>query len=112
MTGTTTTLTAAARLECRFIKNFVNYFRSDYPFDVVPFYGKDLNYRLALSGSIKIYECQTETLAAAAIQKTINVAIIEDRRELREGLAMLINGTDGFVCKGKFGIDGRRLAAR
>ncbi len=35
--------------------------------------------------------------------KTINVAIIEDRRELREGLSMLINGTDGFVCKGKFG---------
>ena len=45
----------------------------------------------------------SETETAAAIQKTINVAIIEDRRELREGLAMLINGTDGFVCKGKFG---------
>lgn len=40
---------------------------------------------------------------AAAAKKTINVAIIEDRREIREGLAMLINGTDGFVCKGKFG---------
>ncbi len=35
--------------------------------------------------------------------ETINVAIIEDRREIREGLAMLINGTEGFVCKGKFG---------
>ena len=44
---------------------------------------------------------QTETAIAA--KKTINVAIIEDRRELREGLAMLINGTDGFVCRGKFG---------
>ena len=39
----------------------------------------------------------------AAEKKPINVAIIEDRRELREGLAMLINGTEGFVCKGKFG---------
>ena len=28
--------------------------------------------------------------------KTIKVAIIEDRREIREGLAMLIDGTDGF----------------
>ena len=44
---------------------------------------------------------ETETPVAA--NKTINVAIIEDRREIREGLAMLISGTDGFVCKGKFG---------
>lgn len=35
--------------------------------------------------------------------KIINVAIIEDRRELREGLAMLIGGTEGFACNGKFG---------
>lgn len=41
-----------------------------------------------------------ETATAA---KIINVSIIEDRREIREGLAMLINGTEGFVCKGKFG---------
>ncbi len=45
----------------------------------------------------------SETETATAAKKPINVAIIEDRRELREGLAMLINGTDGFVCKGKFG---------
>ena len=44
-------------------------------------------------------EPETETAA----KKTINVAIIEDRREIREGLAMLINGTEGFVCKGKYG---------
>ena len=43
-----------------------------------------------------------ETVTAVAA-KTINVAIIEDRREIREGLAMLINGTEGFVCKNKFG---------
>jgi DNA-binding NarL/FixJ family response regulator len=45
----------------------------------------------------------TETEMTNAVPKTINVAIIEDRRELREGLAMLINGTEGFVCKAKFG---------
>jgi DNA-binding NarL/FixJ family response regulator len=44
----------------------------------------------------------SETVTANAA-KTINVAIIEDRREIREGLAMLISGTEGFICKGKFG---------
>lgn len=33
---------------------------------------------------------------------TIKVAIIEDRREIREGLTMLINGTDGFLCAGSY----------
>jgi DNA-binding NarL/FixJ family response regulator len=33
---------------------------------------------------------------------TIKVAIIEDRREIRDGLAMLINGTDGFKCTGTY----------
>src|SRR5258707_11562237 len=32
----------------------------------------------------------------------IRVAIIEDLREVREGLAMLINGTNGFMCVGRF----------
>lgn len=32
----------------------------------------------------------------------IKVAIIEDLREVREGLAMLINGTSGFSCIGRF----------
>ena len=32
----------------------------------------------------------------------INVAIVEDLREVREGLAMLINGTNGFACVGRF----------
>jgi DNA-binding NarL/FixJ family response regulator len=44
----------------------------------------------------------SETSPSNAAQ-TINVAIIEDRREIREGLAMLISGTEGFICKGKFG---------
>ena len=52
--------------------------------------------------------------SVAASAKTINVAIIEDRRELRDGLSMLINGTDGFKCSAKFGLmeEGlRRLGA-
>src|SRR5262245_23642555 len=32
----------------------------------------------------------------------IKVTIIEDRREIREGLAMLINGTEGFQCQGSY----------
>ena len=33
---------------------------------------------------------------------TIRVAIIEDLREVREGLTILINGTRGFQCTGSF----------
>ena len=33
---------------------------------------------------------------------TIKVAIIEDRREIRDGLAMLISGTEGFKCTGTY----------
>ncbi len=32
----------------------------------------------------------------------IKVTIIEDRRELREGLAMMINYTEGFSCTGSY----------
>ena len=32
----------------------------------------------------------------------LKVAIIEDRREIRDGLAMLISGTEGFRCTGSF----------
>lgn len=46
---------------------------------------------------------ETET-SAARTEKIIRVAIIEDRRELREGLAMLIGGTDGFECTGKYSL--------
>jgi DNA-binding NarL/FixJ family response regulator len=35
-------------------------------------------------------------------QKIIKVAIIEDRREIREGLGMLIDYTDGFHCTGSY----------
>ena len=32
----------------------------------------------------------------------IKVAIIEDRRDIREGLAVLVNGTEGYQCTGAF----------
>jgi len=32
----------------------------------------------------------------------LKVAIVEDRRDIREGLAMLINGTEGYRCTGAF----------
>ena len=32
----------------------------------------------------------------------IRVAVIEDRREIRDGLAALINGTEGYRCTGAF----------
>lgn len=38
----------------------------------------------------------------AETQTTIKVSIIEDQREVREGLAILINGTAGFRCAGSF----------
>src|SRR6267142_4168272 len=33
---------------------------------------------------------------------SIEVAIVEDRREIRESLALLIGGTDGFKCIGSY----------
>jgi DNA-binding NarL/FixJ family response regulator len=41
-------------------------------------------------------------MAPAQILPTIKVAIVEDRREIRDGLAMLINGTEGFDCTGSY----------
>ncbi|MCK7525800.1 MAG: hypothetical protein MZV64_53430 [Ignavibacteriales bacterium] len=37
------------------------------------------------------------------IKKMINVAIVEDNNTIREGLAALINGTEGYKCIGAFG---------
>jgi DNA-binding NarL/FixJ family response regulator len=39
---------------------------------------------------------------AAATPEVIKVALVEDRREIREGLAMLIGGTPGFRCTGAY----------
>ncbi len=40
--------------------------------------------------------------AQPQIDGDIKVAIIEDRREIREGLATLIQFTDGYTCVGRF----------
>lgn len=40
--------------------------------------------------------------AESPLPEAIKVAIIEDRREIREGLAMLIDGTEGYSCVGAF----------
>jgi DNA-binding NarL/FixJ family response regulator len=39
---------------------------------------------------------------SAEAAPTITVATIEDRREIREGLAVLIDGTPGFQCVGRY----------
>ncbi len=44
-----------------------------------------------------------QTIEIMIPTETIKVAIIEDRREIREGLGTLINFTDGFECTGKYG---------
>jgi DNA-binding NarL/FixJ family response regulator len=41
-------------------------------------------------------------MAPGSGETVIRVAIIEDRREIREGLATIINGTPGFRCTGAF----------
>jgi len=35
--------------------------------------------------------------------RTIDVGIVEDRGEIREGLAALVGGTPGFACRGAWG---------
>ena len=41
-------------------------------------------------------------LPAAPKRSPIKVAIVEDQRDIREGLAVLINGTEGFRCANAF----------
>jgi len=38
----------------------------------------------------------------ASSPSVIKVAIVEDQRQIREGLALLIGGTEGFCCTGSF----------
>ena len=45
-------------------------------------------------------ETKMENITAA--DREIKVAIIEDRREIREGLGVMINFTDGFECVGTY----------
>ena len=45
------------------------------------------------------------------MEGTIRVAIVEDRRDIRDGLRLLIGGTDGFECAGAWGSMEDTLAA-
>lgn len=51
-------------------------------------------------GALKV--CSPNKIMETATTKTIKAAIIEDMRDIREGLAMLINFTDGFECTGSY----------
>jgi DNA-binding NarL/FixJ family response regulator len=44
-----------------------------------------------------------ETGESTGAPAVIRTAIVEDRREIREGLAVLINGTPGYACTGSYG---------
>lgn len=48
-------------------------------------------------------ERQTRNYMEATTRSVIKVVIIEDLRDIREGLAALLNGTEGYKCVGKFG---------
>lgn len=51
-------------------------------------------------GALKV--CSPDKIMETATTKIIKAAIIEDMRDIREGLAMLINFTDGFECTGSY----------
>ena len=46
--------------------------------------------------------CNQSRTDALALPALIRVAIIEDRREIRDGLVALINGTQGYQCTGSY----------
>jgi DNA-binding NarL/FixJ family response regulator len=48
-------------------------------------------------------EIQIKNTMETAASAVIKVVIIEDLRDIREGLAALLNGTEGYKCVGKFG---------
>jgi DNA-binding NarL/FixJ family response regulator len=50
-----------------------------------------------------LQEMQTIRFMETEHRPVIKVVIIEDLRDIREGLAALLNGTEGFRCVGKFG---------
>src|SRR5215470_9583157 len=45
----------------------------------------------------------TTSTIPSSLPDPINVVIVEDQRTIREGLAALIGGTDGFRCTGSYG---------
>jgi DNA-binding NarL/FixJ family response regulator len=49
-----------------------------------------------------VLQIEQNTVVEAEQLAVIEVAIVEDRREIRESLALLIGGTDGFRCVGSY----------
>jgi DNA-binding NarL/FixJ family response regulator len=47
-------------------------------------------------------QTERKPMMETAQQNPVKVAIIEDRREIREGLTMMINFTEGFKCIGSY----------
>jgi DNA-binding NarL/FixJ family response regulator len=47
-------------------------------------------------------EAKTGDISAMTVASMIDVAIIEDERDIRECLTFLINGTDGYTCTGSY----------
>jgi DNA-binding NarL/FixJ family response regulator len=45
---------------------------------------------------------EPETSPTALLPSPIKVAVVEDQRDIRESLAILINGSDGYRCTGSF----------
>src|SRR5215813_5891559 len=45
----------------------------------------------------------TTSTTSSSLPDPIKVTIIEDQRTIREGLAALIDGTEGFRCAGSYG---------
>jgi DNA-binding NarL/FixJ family response regulator len=52
----------------------------------------------------------TKTYPTEITEKLLRVVLIEDLRDIREGLTALINGTDGFKCVASFGMMETALA--
>jgi len=48
-------------------------------------------------------DAESPTMRTAAPPPVIKVALVEDRREIREGLRILIDGTEGYRCTASFG---------
>ena len=44
----------------------------------------------------------SKSASASAQSEVIKVALVEDRREIRDALAAIIEGTEGFLCAGSF----------
>jgi DNA-binding NarL/FixJ family response regulator len=45
---------------------------------------------------------ESRTVTVMETKALIKTAIIEDQRDIREGLTMLINGTEGYACTGSY----------